>query len=97
MKEVVLSPDAKRKLEQLLQYLEEEFSERTKQRFISTIEKVLDRIIKYPESFPQSAKVKSVRRCIISRHTVMFYRVQKNRIEILTFFDNRQNPMKSSY
>jgi plasmid stabilization system protein ParE len=97
MKEVVLSPVAKKKLEMLLDYLEEEFSERTKQNFISTLEKIVDRIIKYPESFPESSKVKSVRRCIVSRYTVMYYRVRKNKIEILTFFDNRQNPLKSPY
>ncbi len=94
-REVVLSAVAKKKLEQLLGYLEIEFSFKTKQNFISLLEKIVERISKYPESFPKSAKVTSVRRCVINKYTVMFYRFNDNRIEILTFFDNRMNPSKT--
>ena len=96
-REVILSAVAKKKLEQLLNYLEEEFSKNTKFNFISALEKILERITHYPESFPKSLKVKSVRKCLVGKHTIMFYRFNKNRIEILTLFDSRQNPEKMPY
>ena len=97
MREIVISPTGKKKLEGIFSYLENEFSEKTKQEFISLIEKIVERIIKYPESYPKSIKMKSVRRCLINKHTVMFYRIHKTNIEILTFFDNRQSPDSSPY
>ncbi|MEO5570697.1 MAG: type II toxin-antitoxin system RelE/ParE family toxin [Bacteroidia bacterium] len=96
-REVILSSIAKKKLELLFDYLEKEFSEKTKLGFISKLEKTVGRITQYPESFPKSSKEKSVYRCVINRYTVMFYRFNKERIEILTFFDNRMDPAKSPY
>ena len=96
-REVILSAVAKKKLEQLLNYLEEEFSQSIKFNFISALEKVLKRVTQYPESFPRSLKMKSVRKCLIGKHTIMFYRFNKNRIEILTLFDNLQNPDNMPY
>jgi addiction module RelE/StbE family toxin len=97
IEEVVLSPIAKEKLEQLLQYLRTEFSERTMRAFLSRLEKSVLAIQKYPESCPASLKVKSVRKCTVTKQTVFFYRVTKSRIEILTIFDTRQHPAKSKY
>lgn len=97
IEEVVLSPVAKEKLEQLLQYLRKEFSERTMRLFLSRLEKSILAIQKYPESCPESGKVKSIRKCIVTKQTVFFYRAVKNRIEILTMFDTRQHPAKSRY
>lgn len=96
-REVVLSPIGKKKLEQLLNYLQENFSEKTKRDFISKVEYYLERIDKYPESFPASKANKTVRRCGLSKTTIMFYRIRKSKIEILTFFDSRQHPDSSPY
>jgi len=97
IEEVVLSPVAAEKLEQLLQYLRTEFSERTMRSFLSRLEKSVSSIQRYPESCPASLKVRSVRKCIVTKQTVFFYRVSKNRIEILALFDARQHPAKSKY
>ena len=97
IEEVVLSPPAKEKLEQLLQYLSDEFSERIMLAFLSRLEKSVSTVQKYPESCPASLKVKSVRKCTVTKQTVFYYRVRNNRIEILTLFDTRQHPGKSKY
>jgi len=97
IEEVVLSPVVREKLEQLLHYLRTEFSERTMLAFLSGLEKSVLAIQKYPESCPASLKVKSVRKCVVTKQTVFYYRVQKDRIEILTLSDTRQHPAKSKY
>jgi plasmid stabilization system protein ParE len=97
IEEVVLSPVATEKLEQLLRYLRTEFSERTMRTFLSRLEKSVLAIKKYPESCPASLKRKSIRKCTVTKQTMFFYRVRRNKIEILTIFDSRQQPTKSKY
>lgn len=97
IEEVVLSPPAKENLEQLLNYLSNEFSERVMRDFLSRLEKSVSVIQKYPESCPASLKIKSVRKCTVTKQTVFYYRVRKNRIEILTLSDTRKHPANSKY
>ena len=63
------------------------WTKRAKIRF----EEILDYI---EEEFGHAAREKKIRGFQISRQTRLFYRVRGNRITILTFFDNRQDPKK---
>ena len=49
---------------------------------------------KNPAIFPVSAKQNMVRKAIIDKNNSLFYKVDiyNNKIYLLTFFDNRQNP-----
>jgi plasmid stabilization system protein ParE len=44
--------------------------------------------------YEASARKKSIRRCIISKQTALYYRVRRAEIEIVTIQDTRQNPRK---
>jgi plasmid stabilization system protein ParE len=94
MKEIVFSTRARLKLEQLLDYLETEWSVKVKLSFIAKLDNALLQISKMPESCPLSKKKKGVHKCVVNRQTSLYYRISKNEIEIITFFDNRQKPSK---
>ena len=59
MKEIVFSLRAKKKLENLLNYLETEWSESVKQDFIVKLDNSLFRISRLPKSNPVSKKEKT--------------------------------------
>lgn len=56
--------------------------------------KNVDQLKLNPKSFPASKIKKGIRRCVVTRQTSVYYRIQNESIEIITVIDNRQDPKK---
>jgi plasmid stabilization system protein ParE len=95
-RQIRLSVRASQKLEKLLSFLETEWSVKVKKDFIIKLDDTLEQIQKLPESFPESEKVKGLRKCVVTKQTTLFYKYSDSTIDIITFFDNRQNPQSLS-
>jgi len=93
-REVRLSSRALHKLENLLDYLEKEWTLKVKHTFILKLDKSFKQIQKLPDSFPESEKVKGLRKCVVTRQTTVFYKFTESQINIVTIFDTRQNPKR---
>lgn len=76
------------------EYLELNFTEKELKKLSLEIDQVLNLISKNPKLFPFSESLK-VRKVVIKKFNTMYYRVNKNQIEIISFFSNRQNPDKA--
>lgn len=81
-----------KKLDSLLVYLENEWSTKVKHNFILKFDKSLKQIQKLPDSFPESEKIRGLRKCVVTKQTTVFYRYSDTSIDVITIFDNRQNP-----
>ena len=77
------------------EYLEINFTEKELRKLSFVIQKTLKLISINPRLFPLS-KSQSVRRVIILKFNTMLYRSENDTIEILSFFSNRQDPLKMS-
>ncbi|HEY5462887.1 MAG TPA: type II toxin-antitoxin system RelE/ParE family toxin [Hanamia sp.] len=80
-------------LEKGIEYLEINFSEKELKRLAQKIESTTELISQNPKLFPKSDK-KGVYRVTILKFNTMYYRLENDTIEILSFFSNRQNPKK---
>ena len=85
---------ALKELENTIEYLEENWTEKELQNLALNIEETLKLISQNPELFQGSEIKKDLRRAIILSHNTMYFRVKNNQIEIISFFSNRQNPKK---
>jgi plasmid stabilization system protein ParE len=92
--EVILSPTAKVKLEDLLAYLNKEWSEKVKLEFIKKLDTKINQVSRYPKSCPESRVFKGLYKCVVSTQTTFYYRIKSKEIEVITFFDTRQDPQK---
>jgi plasmid stabilization system protein ParE len=85
-------------LEELLStthYLETNFPEEVLFRLAHKIEKTTFLIAHNPYIFPESEVKKGVRKAVVEKYNTLYYRIGKNnRIEILSFFSNRQSPAR---
>lgn len=72
-KKVVLSPTAKLKLEELLVYLKQEWSEKVKQEFIEKLDVKVNQVSHYPESCPESRAFKGLYKCVVTKQTTFYY------------------------
>jgi plasmid stabilization system protein ParE len=91
-REIRFSKRAAIKLENLLNFLEKEWSIKVKNDFILKLNRTLSNIQQFPESFPESLSKKGLRKCVITKQPTIIYKNNRNTINIVTFFDNRQNP-----
>lgn len=96
MRRIVLSPRAARKLEKLLDYLQEEWSSKAKQAFIAKLDKSLELIKTYPKSNEESSFKKGLHRCVVTRQTTLYYKFSDTTIYIVGLFDTRMDPKKIS-
>ena len=92
--DIIWSAKARITFFKVLDYLEKNWSQREIIQFYNRTEIVLRTIKLNPEIFPISQKYKQTRKALIDKNNSFFYKVdsENNKIYLLTFFDNRQNP-----
>lgn len=80
-------------------YLQNEWGGKVVRNFADEVEKVIKEILENPYMFEVSKKYKNVRKGHVNEHNTMFYRIKprKNEIEILIFWDNRQDDNRRPY
>ena len=93
------TPTAKKTYFAVLDYLEEAWTEKEVLNFIEEVNTLLIQISNNPEMFHLSLKKKNIRKGLITKHNSLYYRIKprKKELELLTFWDNRQNPGKINY
>ncbi len=94
--EVFLSELAENKLKKLTEYLIKEWSYKVKKDFLAKLTAKIRQISLYPESCQKSIEFGGIYKCTLTKQTTFFYLVnfEKKEIEIITFFDKRQDPDK---
>ena len=93
-REVKLSSLAEKKLDMLLEYLLQHWSQKVKNDFLKKLDKSIAVIQSNPESFPQSNKQKGLHKCVVTKQTTLYYRFDSKCINVITVFDTRQSPNK---
>ncbi len=88
------SASALKELEATFEYLLEYWTERELNNLALRIEGLLLLISKNPNLFPRSEVQKNIRRAVVTKHNTLYYRFNEDRIEIISFYSNHQNPRK---
>lgn len=97
--EIKWTPRALESYENIVKHLEKEWSDREIAHFVIAVEEKLNGIAIFPEMFVKTNAHKNIHRAIISKQTILFYRYRKikRRVELVEFWDTRQNPKKLKY
>jgi plasmid stabilization system protein ParE len=87
---------AQEELNTVYDYLENNWTSREIVNFSKLLEDKLSVIVNFPFIYAASGQKKSVRRCVVSKQSSLYYQVdvEAKHIIILSFFDNRQAPSK---
>ena len=81
-------------LEKTIEYLEQNWTERELRNLAVEIEETLNLLSHNPNLFQKSDIKKEIRRVVVAKHNTLYYRINNNAIEIISFFSNRQSPKK---
>jgi len=75
-------------------HISTEFGELPSKKFRSKVFDFLELLERFPELGTLEVAEKNIRGFQISKQTRIFYRINKDQISLLTFFDIRQDPEK---
>ena len=81
-------------LKNIISYLEENWTLIEIQKFARLLDLQLNRLIIHPFLIPESNKYKKIRKSVLTRQISIYYRVINHEIQVISLFDNRQNPKK---
>ena len=93
---VTWKPNAVQQYLGLVQYLRDEFSEATAQKFVEKVTAKMALLERYPES-GQSTRFKTIRRVKIGKHNTFYYRTTTTKVIVLFVWNSRQDPGKNPY
>jgi plasmid stabilization system protein ParE len=89
---IILTPKAKDTFLSIISFISSKWGDKSAEEFVERTYKTLDTIVQQPYIF-KSYQETNVRKGLITKHTSIVYRVYKDRIEVLFFWDNRQEPV----
>ena len=81
---------------QTVEQIREKWTEKEVENFITRTQQVIEHIGQNPAMYPFSKKG-LVHRAVISKQTSLFYHIRVDKIVLLSFEDNRQNPKRTKY
>jgi len=93
-REIYWSIRALQEYKGLLDYISSEWGDVIMNRVKLEFSQTLSRIPASPEQFPIFLKKKKIRRCVASPQTSIYFKINKQNVEIYAIFDNRRNPKK---
>lgn len=91
---ILWTDNALNELEKTIKYLEENWTKKELTALALKLENILILISENPLLFQSSGIKKDLRRAVILKYNTLYYRLKEDKIEIISFFSNRQNPNK---
>ncbi len=90
---VYWTDNAIQELKETIEYLERNFTDKEISKLALKIEGITELISQNPKIFPKS-EVRNVYKAVVLKFNTLYYRINKENVEILSFFSNRQNSNK---
>ena len=91
--EILWTDLALEELSETVEQLKREFSQKEIDNLGDEIERITSIISQNPNIFPNSDRLKT-RKAVILKFNTLYYRIMNDKIEIVSFFLNRQSPDK---
>jgi len=94
---IIWSPFAESDLDEILEYLIANWSNQVILDYLDLVDNLIAQIGNQPKIYPIINKKLKVRKCVLTKQNSLYYRENRERIEILRIYDNRQNPKKLKF
>ena len=91
---IVWSDEALSNLKNILTYLENNWSKKEINKFATLLDRQLNRIQNNPFLFAESESRSTIRKSVLTKQVSIYYRIKNKTVELISLFDNRQNPKK---
>lgn len=93
-KKIVWTFRATKSFEKILDYLQLNWTDKEIQNLVNSTNSVLNLLKSNRVKFRSSGKRPNEHEVLITKHNLLIYRIGKNHIELIMFFDTRRHPKK---
>ena len=90
---VLWTEEANKNLSSIIKYLEDNWTKREIEKFLKKLNKHISIIQSQPDSFPKTNNY-NVRRSVVTKQITLYYSISQDTLNIVSLFDNRQDPQK---
>ena len=97
VRQVVWNKRAVIKFDEIVEYLEEEVSQKAAIKFVQRLDDLIEKLNKHPEIGRRTRNKKTVRQYRIDKNRKLYYRKYGKKLLIVFIFDERQNPNSNPY
>jgi plasmid stabilization system protein ParE len=97
VKTVTWNRRASNNFNSIINYLQNEWGDRVTRDFVIRTYKIIELLALNPEMGSVEHFEKQIRGIVITKHNTLFYRVEEEKLILLSFFDTRQHPQKKAY
>ena len=91
------SKRADNKFDKIISYIDEEWGEVVARAFVKKVYDFLDILVEFPEIGSIEHAEREIRGFVIVKQLTLFYKIKEEKIILLNFFDNRQNPKRKRF
>ncbi len=91
--EIVFTPEAEQTFDSISEQISLAWGQKVLCDFEDKMLKSLSLVSQTPLSYPIIFQPLELRRCILHKNCSMLYRVMGSKVEIICFWDNRQDPL----
>lgn len=95
--EIQWSKRADKNFDKIFEYFLNKWGENVARAFIKKVYDFLEILAEFPEFGTLENRDKGIRGFTIVKQVNIFYRISENKIILLSFFNNRQNPKKKRF
>jgi plasmid stabilization system protein ParE len=89
------TPEAERTFLQNLEYLSYRWNNKVITDFINKVDDAIQVIASNPKAFPSHNSTLNIHKCVVTPQITVYYRIVDDQtIDLLTFWNNYQNPDK---
>ncbi len=92
-KQVIWSAQADDSFDIIVEYLNTEWSSKEVEQFVINVLDITEHISIFPQMFPEFNERK-IRKALINPNISLLYKESYEQIELLTFWNNKQDPAK---
>lgn len=85
---------SKTRFQEISEFITVKFGDQSSEKFRNKVFNFIELLERFPELGMMEVPEKNIRGFQVSKQTRIFYRINKDHISLLTFFDSRQNPNK---
>jgi plasmid stabilization system protein ParE len=92
-KAIIWTPEAEETFDAIINYLENNWTEREIEYFINTTNKVIELLAENPKIYRKTNR-KNIHEALVTPHNLLIYKINTTHIDLLMFWDTRQNPRR---
>ena len=91
---VIWLPEAEVTFKQNLDYLDDEWTSQVKVDFLIRVEKAIRLVSANPNLYPVYRKRDQIRKCVIHPRIALYFKLKKEKIYLITFWNSYRDPRK---